>query len=91
MAGAILFSLDRLDDLALQVAGDGINRGADLVALVTNNGNDVFRVEIRCRLQRVVQHRPAADCMQGLLCRRFHAGAGASCKNNNCAGGVSLH
>ena len=48
MAGAILFSLDRLDDLALQVAGDGVNRGADLVALVTNNGNDTEPVWQDC-------------------------------------------
>jgi len=55
MAGAMLFFLNCLRDLAIELFSNGIDSGGDLVTLVADNDYEVLRVESPSGMERMAE------------------------------------
>lgn len=91
MTGAQLLLLHRLQYLAVQLLGDGIHGGGDLIALVAHHRHDALRVDPGRSMQSVAEQGATANLMQGLLLGGLHAGAGASRKDDDSTRGCCYH
>ena len=91
IAGAVLLFLHGGEDVAVELGGDIVNRGRDLVALVADHGHEVFRLKPVRRVQAVAQKSAAADGVQSLLLRRLHACPRAGGEDHDRAGLCGFH
>ena len=91
MAGAQLFFLYCLQHLAVQLLGDGIHSGGDLVALVAYHRDNAFRINPGRGMQSVAEQAAPANLVQGLLLGGFHAGTGTSRKDDHGTRGCCYH
>ena len=76
VAGAELLLLHGEVNRGAEFAGDRLGGGADLVAAVTDDGDDALGGDGVRGVQTVRQQGPSADGVQGLLRGGFHAGPG---------------